>query len=322
MATTLLLGGSGFLGSHLADRLITEGHHIVCIDNMITGQRSNIEHLIENPNFKLINQNITDKHWVIEPDIDYVLHLASPASPKDYIKYPTETLLAGSVGTFNAVRFAQNHDAKLILASTSEVYGDPAISPQREDYWGNVNPTGERSVYDEAKRFSESVVAAFRKYYGVDTRIVRLFNTFGTRMKLNDGRVIPNFAAQAFRGVPLTIYGDGSQTRSFTYVDDTVDGIWRMMQHQPLAQSVPTPIPLVNLGNPDEVSILQVAEEIIELTNSKSELIFKPLPEDDPTRRKPDISAARTMLGWSPKTSRVDGLKIIMPYFEALAYRS
>ena len=318
MPTTLILGGSGFIGSHLADRLLAEGHHIVCIDSMITGQPSNIEHLIENPKFKLIRQDITDPLWVIGADIDYVLHLASPASPKDYIKYPTETLMAGSVGTFHAVRFAQNHDAKLILASTSEVYGDPKISPQTEDYWGNVNPTGERSVYDEAKRFSESVVAAYRRYYGVDSRIVRLFNTFGTRMKLNDGRAVPNFAAQAFRGLPITVYGDGSQTRSFTYVDDTVDGIWRMMNHTATTH----PLPLVNLGNPDEVSILQVAEEIIELTNSRSEIVFKPLPEDDPTRRKPDIHKARTLLGWEPKTSRIDGLEKTLPYFEELVYRS
>lgn len=318
MATTLILGGSGFIGSHLADRLLAEGHHIVCIDSMITGQPSNIEHLIENPQFHLIEQDITDPLWVIGAHIDYVLHLASPASPKDYIKFPTETLMAGSVGTFNAVRFAQNHDAKLILASTSEVYGDPKISPQTEDYWGNVNPTGERSVYDEAKRFSESVVAAYRRYYGVDSRVVRLFNTFGTRMKLNDGRAVPNFAAQAFRGLPITVYGDGSQTRSFTYVDDTVDGIWRMMNHTATTH----PLPLVNLGNPDEVSILQVAEEIIELTNSKSEIVFKPLPEDDPTRRKPDIHKARTLLGWEPKTSRIDGLEKTLPYFEELVYRS
>jgi dTDP-glucose 4,6-dehydratase len=318
MPTTLILGGSGFIGSHLADRLLAEGHHIVCFDSMITGQRSNIEHLIENPQFQLMERDITDTLWVIGADIDYVLHLASPASPKDYIKYPIETLMAGSVGTFHAVRFAQNHDAKLILASTSEVYGDPTISPQTEDYWGNVNPTGERSVYDEAKRFSESVVAAYRRYYGVDSRIVRLFNTFGTRMKLNDGRAVPNFAAQAFRGLPLTIYGDGSQTRSFTYVDDTVDGIWRMMNHTATTH----PLPLVNLGNPDEVSILQVAEEIIELTNSRSEIVFKPLPEDDPTRRKPDIHKARNLLGWEPKTSRIDGLEKTLPYFEELVYRS
>jgi len=317
MTTTLVLGGAGFLGSHLCDRLIAEGHTVYSVDNNSTGRESNFTHLIDHPNFHHTNQDITMRFnpYRTPPEFppDYVVNMASPASPVDYARLPIETLRVGSTGTFNLLDLARKHDAVFLLASTSEVYGEPLISPQKEDYCGNVNPVGPRSVYDEAKRFSEALSAAYHRAYGMDTRIVRLFNTFGTRMKLNDGRAIPNFAAQAFRGEPLTIYGDGTQTRSFTYVDDTIDGIFRMMNLK-----AGSDLPLVNIGNPDEVPILQVADEIIELTNSKSEVVFNPLQEDDPTRRKPDITKAWDTIRWKPRISRKEGLKRTLPYFEEM----
>ncbi|HEV3142425.1 MAG TPA: UDP-glucuronic acid decarboxylase family protein [Gemmataceae bacterium] len=303
---TLITGGAGFIGSHLCERFLAEGHQVVCVDNLITGSPSNIDALRQNPRFQYLEHDIS-KPLEIDGAIDHVLHFASPASPVDYLQLPIQTLKVGSLGTHNTLGLAKSKRARYLLASTSEVYGDPAVHPQREDYWGNVNPIGVRGVYDEAKRFSEAMVMAYHRTHGVDTRIVRIFNTYGPRMRLDDGRVLPNFMGQALRGEPLTVYGDGSQTRSFCFVSDLVEGIYRLLKtdfHEP-----------VNLGNPDEVTILQFAEEIRTLAGSRNEIIFKPLPQDDPRVRKPDISRARKLLGWEPKIDRHEGLRRTMEYF-------
>jgi dTDP-glucose 4,6-dehydratase len=305
---TVITGGAGFVGSHLCERFLAEGHEVVCIDNLITGTLGNVEHLRGDARFTFIRHDIS--HPIeIDGDVDNVLHFASPASPVDYLRHPIPTLKVGSLGTHNTLGLAKLKKARFLLASTSEVYGDPDVHPQREDYWGNVNCIGVRGVYDESKRFAEAMTMAYHRYHGVDTHIVRIFNTFGPRMRLDDGRVLPNFMGQALRGEPITIYGDGSQTRSFCYVDDLVEGICRLIRtdfHEP-----------VNLGNPDEITILEFADEIRKLTGSKSELVFKPLPQDDPRVRKPDITRARTLLGWEPKIDRHEGLRRTLQYFRA-----
>ena len=305
---TVITGGAGFIGSHLCERFLAEGHEVVCLDNLITGALENIEHLRSNPGFSFIRHNVSD-HITLDGPVDNVLHFASPASPVDYLAHPIPTLKVGSLGTHNTLGLAKAFGARFLLASTSEVYGDPAIHPQREDYWGNVNPIGVRGVYDEAKRFAEAMTMAYHRYHQLDTRIIRIFNTFGRRMRLDDGRVLPNFMGQALRGEPLTIYGDGSQTRSFCYVDDLVEGIVRLLAtdfHEP-----------VNLGNPDEVTILEFAREILALSGSKSTLDFRPLPQDDPRVRRPDISRARQLLGWEPRINRTEGLQRTLEYFQA-----
>jgi dTDP-glucose 4,6-dehydratase len=302
----VITGGAGFLGSHLCDRFLSEGSDVVCVDNLITGTAANVEHLRGNPKFTLLRHDISQPLEVDVP-VDRVLHFASPASPVDYLRHPIPTLKVGSLGTHNALGLAKFKKARFLLASTSEVYGDPEQHPQREDYWGHVNPIGVRGVYDEAKRFAEAMTMAYHRYHGVDTRIVRIFNTYGERMRLDDGRVLPNLMGQALRGEPLTIYGDGSQTRSFCYVADLVEGIYRLLAadfHEP-----------VNLGNPHEVSILDFAQEILALTASLSTLVFKPLPQDDPKVRRPDIDRARKLLGWEPKVERQQGLSRTLEYF-------
>jgi len=306
MARILITGGAGFIGSHLCDRFLAEGDEVICMDNFITGSPDNISHLFGNPRFKFIQYNVTDFIY-IDGRVDAVLHFASPASPIDYLKLPIQTLKVGSLGTHKALGFAKAKGAKFLLASTSEVYGDPLMHPQKEDYWGNVNPIGVRGVYDEAKRFAEAMTMAYHRYHGVDTRIVRIFNTYGPRMRLDDGRVLPAFMKQALLGEDLTAFGDGTQTRSFCYVDDLVEGIVRLLR-----SSYTNP---VNIGNPDEITILQFAREIIELTNSKSKIVFKPLPEDDPKVRQPDITLAKKILGWEPKVNRRDGLLRTLEYF-------
>ncbi|GMU96577.1 MULTISPECIES: UDP-glucuronic acid decarboxylase family protein [Ignavibacterium] len=306
MKTAVVTGGAGFLGSHLCDRLITEGFRVICIDNFITGSPDNIAHLFGNENFQFIKHDVTN--FIHVPGkVDYILHFASPASPIDYLKLPIQTLKVGSLGTHKALGLAKEKNAVFLLASTSEVYGDPLIHPQNEDYWGNVNPVGPRGVYDEAKRFAESLTMAYHRYHGLQTRIVRIFNTYGPRMRLNDGRVLPTFIGQALKGEPLTIFGDGSQTRSFCYVDDLIEGIYRLMLS---AEVYP-----VNIGNPDEITIKQFAEEVLQLTGSKSKIEFHPLPEDDPKVRQPDISKAKKILGWEPKVSRNEGIKKTLEYF-------
>ncbi len=307
MSRVLITGGAGFIGSHLCDRFLAEGDEVVCMDNFLTGSPDNIAHLFGNPKFKFIQYNVTDFIYV-EGKIDAVLHFASPASPIDYLKLPIQTLKVGSLGTHKALGFAKAKGARFLLASTSEVYGDPLIHPQREEYWGNVNPIGVRGVYDEAKRFGEAMTMAYHRYHGLDTRIVRIFNTFGPRMRLEDGRVLPAFMQQALLGEDLTAFGDGMQTRSFCYVDDLVDGIVRLLRSE---YTEP-----VNIGNPDEITILQFAKEIIELTGSKSKISFKPLPEDDPKVRQPDITKAKAILGWEPKVPRTEGLKRTIGYFK------
>jgi dTDP-glucose 4,6-dehydratase len=305
MRRTLITGGAGFLGSHLCDRFLKEGHEVICVDNFITGSPDNIAHLIGHERFRLIELDVTNYIYVAGP-LDYVLHFASPASPVDYLKYPIQTLKVGALGTHKALGLAKNKGARLLLASTSEVYGDPLVHPQPESYWGNVNPTGYRGVYDEAKRFAEAMTMAYHRFHKVETRIVRIFNTFGPRMRLDDGRALPTFMHQALTGAPLSVYGEGNQTRSFQYVDDTVDGIYRL-----LMSDVVEP---VNIGNPDEITILDFAKEIIELTGSKSEIIFEPLPADDPQIRQPDITVARTRLNWQPRFSRSEGLKTTLRF--------
>ncbi|HUI30630.1 MAG TPA: UDP-glucuronic acid decarboxylase family protein [Candidatus Acidoferrales bacterium] len=308
MSTILITGGAGFIGSHLCDRFLTEGENVICMDNFLTGSPDNIAHLIGNPKFKFIQHNVTDFIYV-EGKVDAVLHFASPASPIDYLKLPIQTLKVGSLGTHKALGFAKAKGARFLLASTSEVYGDPLIHPQREEYWGNVNPIGIRGVYDEAKRFAEALTMAYHRYHGLDTRIVRIFNTFGPRMRLNDGRVLPAFMKQALLGEDLTAFGDGTQTRSFCYVDDLVEGVVRLLRadyHEP-----------INIGNPDEITILQFAEEIIEITKSGSMISFMPLPEDDPKVRQPDITRAKEILKWEPKIARKDGLKKTLEYFRS-----
>lgn len=307
--TAVVTGGAGFLGSHLCDKLINKGFKVICIDNFITGSPDNIAHLFGNDNFTFIKHDVTN--FIHVPGkVDYILHFASPASPIDYLKLPIQTLKVGSLGTHKALGLAKEKNAVFLLASTSEVYGDPLVHPQNEDYWGNVNPVGPRGVYDEAKRFAESLTMAYHRYHGLQTRIVRIFNTYGPRMRLNDGRVLPTFIHQALKGEPLSIFGDGSQTRSFCYVDDLIDGIYRLL----LSDEV---LP-VNLGNPDEITIQQFAEEVLKLTGSKSTISFHPLPEDDPKVRQPDISKAKALLGWEPKVSRTEGIKRTLEYFKKI----
>ena len=304
--TSVVTGGAGFLGSHLCDRLIAESHRVICIDNLITGNPANISHLIGNPKFTFIKYDVTNFLSVEEP-VHYVFHFASPASPIDYLKFPIQTLKVGSLGTHKALGLAKAKGARFFLASTSEVYGDPLVHPQKESYWGNVNPVGPRGVYDEAKRFAEAMTMAYHRFHKVETRIVRIFNTYGERMRIEDGRAIPAFMSQALRGEDVTVFGDGSQTRSVCYVVDLIDGIYKLMMSD---YDLP-----MNVGNPDEISMLGLAKEIIELTKSKSKIVFKELPQDDPKIRQPDITKAKEILGWSPKVPRKDGLKRTMEYF-------
>jgi dTDP-glucose 4,6-dehydratase len=307
MANVLITGGAGFLGSHLCDRFIKEGDKVYCVDNFITGSPDNIAHLIGNENFEFIHHDVS-KYIYVAGELDFILHFASPASPIDYLKLPIQTMKVGSLGTHNALGLAKAKNARILMASTSEVYGDPLVHPQTEDYWGNVNPVGLRGVYDEAKRFSEALTMAYHRYHGVETRIVRIFNTYGPRMRLKDGRAIPNFITQALRGEPLTVFGDGSQTRSVCYVDDLVEGIYRL-----LLSSSSDPC---NIGNPDELSMLELAKEIVELTGTDSKIVFKELPEDDPKVRRPDISRAKEVLEWQPSINRTAGLKKTVDYFK------
>ncbi|MFY8019706.1 MAG: UDP-glucuronic acid decarboxylase family protein [Bacteroidia bacterium] len=306
----LITGAAGFLGSHLCDRFISEGYDVVGMDNLITGDMKNIEHLMKLKEFEFYNHDVS-KYVHVSGHIDYILHFASPASPIDYLKIPIQTLKVGSLGTHNLLGFAMEKKARILVASTSEVYGDPAVHPQNEDYWGNVNPVGPRGVYDEAKRFQEAITMAYHTYHGLETRIVRIFNTYGPRMRLNDGRVLPAFIGQALRGEDLTIFGDGSQTRSFCYQSDLIEGIYRL-----LMSDYPYP---VNIGNPSEITINQFAEEIIKLTGTSQKLIHKPLPQDDPKQRRPDITRAKEILGWEPKIDRAEGLKITYEYFKGLS---
>src|SRR5436190_7096450 len=303
---TLITGGAGFIGSHLCERFLAEGHDVICLDNFITGNPANVQHLQGNPRFTFLRHNISQPIEIDGP-VDAILHFASPASPVDYLRHPIATLKVGSLGTHHTLGIAKAKDSRFLLASTSEVYGDPEVHPQREDYWGHVNPIGIRGCYDEAKRFAEAITMAYHRAHDVNTHIVRIFNTYGERMRLDDGRVVPNLMGQALRGEPLTVYGDGSQTRSFCYVADLVDGIYRLLHtdyHEP-----------VNLGNPHEVSIQDFAKEILTLTGSRSTLAFKPLPQDDPKVRRPDIDRARQLLGWEPKVDRHQGLSRTLEYF-------
>ncbi len=305
----LITGAAGFLGSHLCDRYIKEGFHVIAMDNLITGDLRNIEHLFPLENFEFYNHDVS-KYVHVSGKLDYILHFASPASPIDYLKIPIQTLKVGSLGTHNLLGLAKDKKARILVASTSEVYGDPSVNPQPEEYWGNVNPVGPRGVYDEAKRFQEAITMAYHTFHQVETRIIRIFNTYGPRMRLNDGRVLPAFIGQALRGEELTVFGDGSQTRSFCYVDDLIEGIHRLLMSnytQPM-----------NIGNPDEITIRQFGEEIIKLTGTDQELVSKPLPTDDPKQRRPDITKARAILGWEPKVSRAEGLKITYEYFKSL----
>ena len=304
--TSVVTGGAGFLGSHLTDRLLAEGHRVVGIDNFLTGNIANIEHLAGNENYKFIKHDVSN-YIFLPDDVDFIFHFASPASPIDYLEYPIPTLKVGSLGTHNALGLAKAKKATFLLASTSECYGDPLVHPQREDYWGNVNPVGPRGVYDEAKRFAEAMTMAYHRYHGLDTRIVRIFNTFGPRMRRDDGRAIPNFIDQALRGQPITVYGDGSQTRSFQYVSDLVEGIWRLME-----SSVHDP---VNIGNPQEMTLLELAKRVIRLAGSTSSIVFQPLPVDDPKIRQPDITRARTLLGWEPRVDVDEGLRQTIEWF-------
>jgi len=305
--TVVVTGGAGFLGSHLCDKFLKEGYKVIAIDNLITGNTNNIGHLSGNENFSFIKHDITN-YIFLPGKVDYILHFASPASPIDYLKLPIQTLKVGSLGTHKVLGLAKEKKARMLLASTSEVYGDPDIHPQKEDYWGNVNPIGPRGVYDEAKRFAEAITMAYHRYHGVDTRIVRIFNTYGPRMRVDDGRALPAFVGQALRGEDITVFGDGSQTRSFCFVSDLVDGIYKL-----LLSNETDP---VNIGNPVEITIKQFAEEVIRLMNSKSKITYKPLPEDDPKVRQPDITKAKKILGWSPNVEREEGLKITIEYFK------
>lgn len=305
--TAVVTGGSGFLGSHLCDRLLAEGIKVICIDNLLTGNIKNTEHLFGNENFHFIKHDVTN-YIHVPGKVDYVLHFASPASPIDYLKLPIQTLKVGSLGTHKVLGLAKDKGARVLIASTSEVYGDPAIHPQKEDYWGNVNPIGPRGVYDEAKRFQEAITMAYHRYHGLETRIVRIFNTYGPRMRLNDGRALPAFVSQALNGQDITVFGDGSQTRSFCYVSDLIDGIFKLLMSD---ETDP-----VNIGNPAEITIKQFAEEVIKITGSKSKIVYKELPEDDPKVRQPDITKAKTILGWEPKVDRSEGLRITIDYFK------
>ncbi len=307
--TAVITGGSGFLGSHLCEKLLSSGCKVICIDNLLTGNPDNIAHLFGNPNFSFIKHDITN-FIHIAGNVDYILHFASPASPIDYLQLPIQTLKVGALGTHTVLGLAKEKKARILLASTSEVYGDPLIHPQVEDYWGNVNPIGPRGVYDEAKRFAEAITMAYHRFHGVDTRIVRIFNTYGPRMRLNDGRVLPGFVGQALRGEDLTIFGDGTQTRSFCFVSDLVDGIYKLLMSN---ETMP-----VNIGNPSEITIQQFAEEILRHTKSKSKITYVALPEDDPKIRQPDITRARTILGWEPKVDREEGLKITIDFFKKI----
>ncbi|MEL6591775.1 MAG: UDP-glucuronic acid decarboxylase family protein [Bacteroidota bacterium] len=303
----LITGGAGFLGSHLCDRFLDEGYEVVAMDNLITGNIQNIQHLFGRDGFKFVKHDVTN-YTFVEGRLDYILHFASPASPIDYLKIPIQTLKVGAMGTHKILGLAKEKGARVLIASTSEVYGDPLIHPQTEDYWGNVNPVGFRGCYDEAKRFMEAMTMAYHRYHGIETRIIRIFNTYGPRMRLDDGRALPAFASQAIRGDDITVFGDGSQTRSFCYVDDLVEGIYRLLLSD---ESMP-----VNIGNPSEISILDFAKEVIELTGSKSKIVHKDLPQDDPKVRQPDISKAREILGWEPKVSRREGLEKTLAYFK------
>jgi dTDP-glucose 4,6-dehydratase len=305
----LITGAAGFLGSHLCDRFIKEGYHVLAMDNLITGDLKNIEHLFSLEQFEFYHHDIT-KFIHIPGTLDYILHFASPASPIDYLKIPIQTLKVGAHGTHNCLGLAKAKGARILVASTSEVYGDPLVHPQTEEYWGNVNPVGPRGVYDEAKRFMESITMAYNRFHGVQTRIIRIFNTYGPRMRLNDGRALPAFIGQALRGEDLTVFGDGSQTRSFCYVDDLVEGIYRLLMSD---YDMP-----VNIGNPAEITLKEFAEEVIKLTGTTQKLVYKPLPVDDPKQRQPDITKAKSILGWEPKVARADGLKITYEYFKNL----
>lgn len=310
MKNVLITGAAGFLGSHLCDKFIKEGYKVIGMDNLITGDLKNIEHLFKLDNFEFYNHDVS-KFVHVSDDLDYILHFASPASPIDYLKIPIQTLKVGSLGTHNLLGLAKAKGARLLIASTSEVYGDPLVHPQTEEYYGNVNTIGPRGVYDEAKRFQESITMAYHRFHGLETRIVRIFNTYGPRMRLNDGRVIPAFIGQALRGEDLTVFGDGSQTRSFCYVDDQVEGVYRLLMSD---YSEP-----VNIGNPYEISILDFAKEIIKLTGTDQKIIFKPLPKDDPMQRQPDISKAKSILGWEPLVNREKGMKLTYDYFKSLS---
>ncbi|HLJ88786.1 MAG TPA: UDP-glucuronic acid decarboxylase family protein [Candidatus Angelobacter sp.] len=302
----LVTGGAGFIGSHLCDALLAEGHHVICVDNLVTGSLDNIEGLRSDPNFTFVLQDVNEPYDAGK--VDFIFHFASPASPVDYMKHGIATLKVGSIGSFHSLDLAKKYGAKYMLASTSECYGDPLEHPQEETYWGNVNPVGPRSVYDESKRFAEAVTMAYRHYHGVDIRIVRIFNTYGPRLQLNDGRVISNFMKQALQGEPLTVYGDGSQTRSFCFVTDEVDGILRLAK-----STVHDPI---NIGNPNEFTVLECAKVVLKMTGSRSAITFEPLPQDDPRQRRPDITKARVLLGWEPKICLEEGLRLSMDYFQ------
>ena len=306
MPRTLVTGGAGFLGSHLCERLLADGHEVVCMDNLITGNPDNVAHLIDNPSFQIVRHDVSNYVYVAG-DLDYLFHFASPASPIDYLKLPIQTLKVGALGTHNCLGLAKAKGARMLIASTSEVYGDPLEHPQKETYWGNVNPVGFRGVYDEAKRFAEAMTMAYHRFHGVETRIVRIFNTYGPRMRLNDGRALPAFMGQALRGEPITVFGDGSQTRSFCYVDDLIEGIWRLLNSD---EPEPT-----NIGNPAEMTILEFAQKVVELTGTASEIIFKDLPADDPKVRQPDISKARRVLNWEPTVDLDTGLGRTLDYF-------
>lgn len=307
MEKVLITGAAGFLGSHLCDRFIKEGYHVIGMDNLLTGSLDNIAHLFPLKNFEYYHHDVT-KFVHVPGELRYILHFASPASPIDYLKMPIQTMKVGSVGTINLLGLAKEKGARILVASTSEVYGDPEVHPQPEEYWGNVNPIGPRGVYDEAKRFMEAITMAYHNFHGVDTRIARIFNTYGPRMRLDDGRALPTFMSQALRGEDITVFGTGSQTRSFCYVDDLIEGIYRLLMsdyHLP-----------INLGNPDEISIRQFAEEIIALTGNNQKIVYKPLPQDDPKQRRPDIEKAKRILGWEPRVNRAEGLKITYEYFK------
>jgi len=308
MERTLITGGAGFLGSHLCDYLIEKGHEVICIDNLSTGNMENISHLLGKKRFSFIQYDVTN-YLHVDGELHNILHFASPASPIDYLRMPIQTLKVGSLGTHKALGLALSKKARFLLASTSECYGDPLVHPQTEEYWGNVNPVGPRGVYDEAKRFAESMTMAYHRYHGVETRIVRIFNTYGPRMRLEDGRALPAFMGQGLRGEDLTVFGDGTQTRSFCYVDDLVEGICRLLSS---GEVYP-----VNLGNPDEITLLELAHRILEVTGSKSRIVYRPLPEDDPKVRRPDIGKARRLLGWEPRVSLDEGLQRVLPYFRS-----
>ena len=326
---SLITGGAGFVGSHMCDRLLSAGHRLVCVDNLRTGDVSNISHVESRNDFVLVHHDVSEPIYLdelLQPDgpipaasrVDYVLHFASPASPKDYARFPIPTLKVGALGTYHALGLAKSHGARFLLASSSEVYGDPEVSPQSESYFGHVNPVGPRSVYDEAKRFAEALASAYFHTHGMDVRIARIFNTYGPRMRPDDGRAVPTFMMQALKGEPMTVYGGGSQTRSLCYVDDTVEGLFRLLTVDTKTADEPL---IVNIGNPDEVTILEVAKEIAGITGSRSEIVAnaEPLPQDDPKTRRPDIARAKTLLGWEPKVGRGEGLRKVLPYFTEAA---